>query len=322
MRRILAVSAIISVSAISQLQAATLRTATVLRDDVVRLSDLFEGVKNDRPIGPGPELGGRIFVEAPQLDAIARQFSVDWRSTNAGDRVVLERPGRPFPREQATAALRTALQSAGVSASADLDLAGYAPPMLPPDERVTADVGQLDYDPSSGRFTALLALSAPDMQPVHTRLSGRVQEMVDVPVATRRLLPGDVIASADVTLGHLRADAVRTEIARDAVQAVGMAVRRPVAPGVPFSLADLEHPVVVQKGEAVQIHLEYPGLLISAQGVALDAGAAGDRIRVMNTTSRAVLDAQVAGTGEVRLVSRSASPSLTPGQRQVQVAIR
>ncbi|MBC7801400.1 MAG: flagella basal body P-ring formation protein FlgA, partial [Gemmatimonadaceae bacterium] len=73
--------------------AATLRPFTTLTGPVVTLADLFDGA-GDRALGPSPAPGARITVEARQLDAIARQFGVDWRSTGAGDRVVLDRPGR------------------------------------------------------------------------------------------------------------------------------------------------------------------------------------------------------------------------------------
>ena len=55
--------------------AATLKPFGQLAEPVVRLSDLFDGVgAADRVIGPAPQPGGRITVEAPQLAAIARQF--------------------------------------------------------------------------------------------------------------------------------------------------------------------------------------------------------------------------------------------------------
>ena len=282
-------------------QAATLRTGTILQDDVVRLSDLFDGVEKDRVIGPAPEPGGRIFVEAAQLNAIARQFQVDWRSAALSDTIVLERPGRPFPRDAAMAALRSALDTAGVSADADVEVPGYSPPMLPAGLVARPEVGQLDYDGATGRFTAVLSLTAPDMQPIHSRLSGRVQEMVNVPVASRRLLPGDVVGLADVKMGRLRVEAVRAEIARDAAQAVGMAVRHPIGSGTPFGLADLGRPLAVQRGDAVHMQLEFPGLLVSAQGVALESGSVGDRIKVLNTSSRAVLEAEVTAAGLVRI---------------------
>ncbi len=297
----------VSTLAGAQGRAATLRVSTLLQSDVVRLSDLFDGVDNDRAIGPAPEIGGRIFVEAAQLTAIARQFGVDWRSTNPADRTVLERPGRPYPRELALAVLRAALQTVGVSRDADIDLPGYAPPMLPPNAVVSADIGELDYDPTTGRFTALLALAAPDIQPVHARLSGRVEDMLDIPVAVRRLLPGDVVGLADLKMSRLRADTIRADVARDPRQAVGMEVRKPVGPGAPFPLTELGRPLEVKKGEAVEVELQSPGLLISTQGVALEGGAAGDPIRVMNTSSRAVLGAKVMGAGKVRPVGGAAT---------------
>ena len=295
-----------STLAYTQSRAATLRVSTLLRSDVVRLSDLFDGVDNDRAIGPAPEIGGRIFVEAAQLNAIARQFGVDWRSMSPADRTVLERPGRPYPRELALAALRAALQTSGVSSDADIDLPGYAPPMLPLDAAVSADIGQLDYDPTTGRFTALLALAAPDIQPIHARLSGRVEDMLDIPVAVRRLLPGDVVGRGDLKMSRLRADTLRADVARDPSQAIGMEVRKPVGSGAPFPLAELGRPLEVKKGETVQVELQSPGLLIAAQGVALEGGAAGDPIRVMNATSRAVLEAQIVGAGKVRATGGAA----------------
>ena len=290
----------------SRAHGETLRSVTELHTDLVHLSDLFDGVAHDRAIGPSPEFGGRIFVEAPQLDAIAHQFGVDWHSTSAGDRVLLSRPGAPFSIEQAMAVLRPALQGAGVSSDAAIDLQGYAPPMLPPGEAITGDIQGLDYEQESGRFTALLTLAAPDAPLIRTRISGRVQDMVDVPVASRRLLPGDLIAESDVKTGHLRAASIRSDVARTPAQLVGMAVRKPVGPGAPFTLADFGAPVAVRKGQLVHIQLDYPGLLISAEAMAAESGAVGDHVRVANLSSHAMLDAEVIGSGQVRLVGSPA----------------
>ncbi len=293
----------------------TLRNATELHTDLVHLSDLFEGVEHDRAIGPAPEFGGRILVEAAQLDAIARQFGLNWHSSNAGDRVFLSRPGSPFTTEQAMAVLRPALQLAGVSSDADIDLQGYAPPMLPPGEPVSGEIQGLEYEQDSGRFTALLTLAAPEMQLVRTRVSGRVQEMVSVPVANRRLLPGDLIEQSDVKMGRLRATAVRNEVARTPDQLIGMAVRKPVGPGIPFGVADFGPPVAVRKGQLVHIELQYPGLLISAQAMAAESGAVGDHVRVANLTSHAMLDAEVVGGGQVRLTGSPVTSAATYNPR-------
>ncbi len=292
--------------------AATLRGGTVLSDPAVRLSDLFDGVVEDRAIGPGPEPGGRIIVEAAQLAAIARQFNVDWRSSGQTDRIVLERPGRPFPRGDATAALRTALAVAGVAGDADVEMPGFVPPTVPAEAAARAEVGQLDYDAATGRFTAMLSVTAAGMAPAHARLSGRVTEMVEIPVAAHRMMPGDIIGPQDIQPGRLRASAVHGEVAQVPAQAIGLAMRHPVGPGAPLVLADMGHPLSVQKGEPVQMELNSPGIAVSAQGIAMESGAAGERVRVLNTASRAVMDAEVLGAGRVR-ISGTVPVLLPPG---------
>lgn len=302
--------------------AATLRGGTTLSDSLVRLSDLFEGVENDRVIGPSPEPGGRIIVESAQLGAIARQFSIDWRPSSTADRLVLERPGRAFPRVETLAALRVALAVAGVSADADVEMPGFAPPLVPTDVRATAEVGQLDYNATSGLFTDVLSVTAAGMSPGHSRLSGRVVEMVELPVTMHRMMPGDVIGAADIQMGRLRANAVRADVVQLPAQAVGMALRHPIGPGAPLLLADLARPQAVQKGEIVQMRLETPGISVNAQGVAMDSGAIGERVRVLNASSRAVVEAEVLASGRVR-VSGTAPVLLPPGTTvPVRIAAR
>ena len=284
-------------------QAASLRTITELHTDVVYLSDLFDGVYHDRGIGPSPNVGERLFIEAPQLDAIARQFNVDWHSGSPGDRILLSRPGYPLTREQALEILRPALELAGMPIDANIDLEGYTPPMVSSGDAITGTVKGLDYEPASGRFTATLAIEAAKLPIAQTRVSGRVQEMISLPVATHRLLPGDIIVESDIKIGRLNASLTRNEVARSAAQVVGMEVRKPISSGSPLGTGDFSRPFAVQKGQVVFIQLEYPGLLISAQGVAAESGALGDRVKVANVTSRAILNTQVTGNAQVRIAT-------------------
>ena len=141
--------------------AATLRTTTTLHGPTVRLADLFDdaGANAQRVLGPGPGPGGRIVVEAAQLGAIARQFHVDWRPASSADRAVLDWPGRPLRREVALDAVKAALLAAGASADCDVELTGFAPPLVPVDGEPQAVVSDLDYDAGAGRFSAVLSLS-------------------------------------------------------------------------------------------------------------------------------------------------------------------
>ena len=150
-------------SAIVPTEAATLRTMTTLHGPHVKLSDLFDdaGAKADLVLGPGPAPGGRIVVGSAQLTAIARQFAVDWRRASSADRAVLDWPGRPLPREAALGALREAIAASGVTPdNCEIDLAGFTSPLIPLDGTPHPLVSQLAYDRTTGRFTAMLSVTA------------------------------------------------------------------------------------------------------------------------------------------------------------------
>ena len=290
-----------------QAQAAQLRTMTTLHGPEVLLKDLFDdaGPNANRVLGPGPDPGGRIVVEAAQLNAIARQYDVSWRSVSRADRAVLEWPGHSLPKEEAVEAVRVAITAAGASENIDIDLPGFTPPLIPSEVKPTTIVTQLDYDSNTGRFTASLSVTADGMNPINARVSGHVEEMVEAPVAMTRLLPETVLRADDVRMARVKTTVLQSEVAHSIEQIVGMQLRRPIAAGQPLRLADLARPALVQRGAMVQIELEASGLSLTGQATALDDGAAGDKIRIQNTTSHAFLFAEVVGPGQVRVTTDS-----------------
>jgi len=290
-------------------EAATLRTMTTLHAPIVRLSDLFDnaGANADRVLGPGPGAGGRIVVESPQLGAIARQFGVDWRPASSADRAVLDRPGRPLKREDVLDAVKTAVMGAGASADCDIELAGFTPPMVPFEAAPRPVVSDLDYDTNAGRFNAVLSITGEAMEPLHLRVAGRVDDTVEVPVATTRLLAGSVLRPNDVRMARVHTAMLRGEVAHRAEDAVGMQIKRAIAAGQPLGTSELMRPSMVQKGATVLIMLDSPGIALTAQGQAMETGSIGERIRVLNPTSRAVVEAEVIGPDRVRV-----APGATP----------
>jgi flagella basal body P-ring formation protein FlgA len=292
-------------------EAASLRSVTALHGPLVFLRDLFDdaGPNADRVLGPGPAPGDRIVVEAPQLNAIARQFDVAWRSVSLADRAVLEWPGRPLRKDEVTEAVRTAVTAAGAPDDCEVDIPGFVPPTVPTDARVGVAVAQVDYDAGSGRFTAALTVTAETMNPLDTRISGRVEAMTEAPVAATRLLPETVLRQEDVRIARIRTSVLPAEAALSPDQIVGMQLRRPVPAGLPLRLGDLMRPPLVQRGAIVRIELNGHGLSVTGQATALDNGAEGDRIRVQNLNSHAYLYADVTGPGQVR-VAPEAQPAL------------
>lgn len=289
--------------------AATLRDTTTLQQPHVRLADLFDdvGAVGSRVLGPGPAPGGRIVVEAAQAAAIARQFGVAWRPVSNTERVVIDRPGRLVAREEFIGSLRTALAGAGAAMDAEVELSGFAAPLVPLEASVQSSIEQVDFDSVSGRFTATLALSMAGEAIQRTRLAGRAQEMVDVVVSLHRLAAGVVVRAADVQVVRMRAGTGRGDVARSLGQVVGQATRRQEAAGQPLQLSDLGRPFIVLKGSRVMMLLQSPGLTMAASGTATEAGGMGERISVLNPVSGALIEAEITGVDQV-LVQATSTP--------------
>lgn len=303
MKRVLAVIMALCVS--DSALAASLRGMTTLHGPVVYLHDLFDdaGPNADRVLGPGPAPGDRIIVEAAQLNAIARQFNVSWRSVSAADRAVLEWPGRSLRQDEAANAVKAAITATGASDDLSVETPGFVPPMVPADDQnVQVAVSQLDYDSNTGRFTAALTITGDTMNAMTTRISGKAEAMVAALVSATRLLPETILRAGDVRETRLPASRMLDQPATALDQIIGMQLRRPIPAGQPLRLADLQHPPLVQRGSIVQMVLNEGDLSVSAQATAIDDGAAGDRIRVQNLNSHNFVYADVVGPDRVRVV--------------------
>ena len=234
------------------------------------------------------------------------------------ERVVLERAGRLLSREVILQPLRAALLGAGAASGAEIEIAGFMSPMVAQDAHVDAGVEQVDFDANSGRFAATIVLTGTAVETQRFRLSGQVAEMADLPVPTHPLPPGSVIGPADLRVLHVRATLVHGEVVRATEQAIGKEMRRGGYTGQPIALADLARPADVLKGRHVTMELEAPGLALSMAGIALQSGADGERIAVLNATSRAVVEADVVGRDRVR-VAPGTTPTAVPGNFVAQL---
>ncbi|HET8997908.1 MAG TPA: flagellar basal body P-ring formation chaperone FlgA, partial [Acetobacteraceae bacterium] len=165
---------------------------------------------------------------------------------------------------------------------------------------------QLQYEAESGRFTAILSVTGAAMEPVNLRLAGRAEATEQLPVATARLPAGTVLRAEDLRLARIRVSRLHGAVVRTMQDAAGLQLRRPALPGQPLQRADLVRPSLVQRGATVRLELQAGGLRLTAQGIAMQSGAAGERIRVMNTASRALLEAVVSGPDAVRVLPGTA----------------
>lgn len=289
-------------------ETAAPRPFSVVEDPVLRLGDVFEnaGPRAAQAIGAAPAPGRTLVLDAAQLSALARAHNLSWRPLSAHERAVVERPGRPVPREEIDAALRADLSRMGVDPDAELDLGPLLPPVVPSASIAHVSAEGTSLDAATGRFSSTIVVLAEGVPTARMRLAGRAVPTQPAVVATRRIGLGEVVGPADVRLVRLRAERVRPGTAQGLEQVVGQQLRRPVAPDMPFAAADLQAPAMVEKNAPVTLVLEAPGLSLSAQGRALEAAPRGGVVSVMNLASRSVVEGTVVGPGRVRVLIGSA----------------
>jgi flagellar basal body P-ring formation protein FlgA len=207
------------------------------------------------------------------------------------------------------------LMAAGVSSDCDVDLPGFVAPLIPFESDARPVVSDLNYDASSGRFTAVLAIAGQAMEPIHMRLVGQADDTIELPVAVARMAAGSVLRAEDIQIARVHTSLVRTEVVRRSADAVGMQVKRQLTAGRPLAVSELARPAMVQKGAQVMLLLDSPGISLTAQGQALESAAIGERIRVLNPVSRAVVEAEVIGPDRVRVAPNALAMARTVSVR-------
>lgn len=286
--------------------AATLRGVVTVDADIVRLGDLFDdaGANADLPVLRAPAPGKRYVLEAAWLAETARVHQVAWRPQHRFERVVVERTGRIVGGAEILGAVRASLEREGAPAHAQLELAAKVPDAaLAIDAPPRLEVQSLAFDAPSGRFSAVVIAGAGHPSAQRVALAGRVVATRAVWVPRRAIGAGEVIRRDDLVLAHLRADALRPETLHDLDRLVGLSPRQRLSASQPVREGDVRAPVLVARNANVTIVLQAGNMTLTAAGKALDDGARGETVRVLNLQSRKTIEAAVTAPDTVAVAA-------------------
>jgi flagella basal body P-ring formation protein FlgA len=287
--------------------AATLRPHVVVHDDTVRLKDIFDGVgvNGETALFRAPEPGQSVLLTGKWLRQVARTYDLDWQPPAGLDESRVERSSNLVRHERIRAALHEALAKR-IAASKVFEVALDNPNLelhLPVRMPAEVAVQHLQYDRQSSRFSATLV--APDGRPgaAVVSVAGRVHELVEVPVLTRRIRAGDIIGKDDLTLQLLRTDAVGQNVVISPDHLIGKSARHALLNGRPLNGADVREPQLVGRGSIVTMTYRTENLVMTAHGKARENGTAGDVVRVQNLNSGKTVEAVVTGPDTVTVQS-------------------
>lgn len=202
-------------------------------------------------------------------------------------------------KAEAEHAIALALQAdgAGEEISATLVKADSEEAILAHRSPLTFEISDVSYNARELSFEVRL-YPFDGIRPLPPiQLSGRYDEVMEIPVLTRRLRRDDVITDGDIKLMQIPASRLRKDVALSRGDMVGKTPLRTISPNRPIRQAELSNPPVIRKNEQITLQFISGSLKIRTLGEALEDGAKGELIRVRNTDSHQPVQARILASG-------------------------
>jgi flagella basal body P-ring formation protein FlgA len=301
-----------------QSKAPRLKELVSVTSEVVRIGDLVEnaGPAAGVPIFRAPDLGQTGSVPVQRIADALRPHDLADLDTDGLSEVIVTRLSRTITAKDVADRIARAVSgqfgfgdAQNIAVVVDRDIR-----VMHVEATATTDlmVTRMNADPRTGRFDIAFELPGSAMsRRLPLRFTGTAREMTQVATLTRSLRQGETIKGSDVTIDRRP----KNEAGLDGMspeQAIGMATRVAMRAGQAVRGNDLMKPLVVQRNEPVSILYEIPGIVLTVRGKAVEAGAVGDMINVLNVQSNRTVQATVTGPGRVSLTS--ATPLVAAAQ--------
>jgi flagella basal body P-ring formation protein FlgA len=132
-------------------------------------------------------------------------------------------------------------------------------------------------------------------------MSGWIDRFEDIVCAARPLARHQVILRKDIQLYTRNVSKIKDTYYTRIEDVIGKQIQRKAGNGEIIFSSMIEIPPLIYKGDKVTIIAESRALLIKTTGIALSDGYAGEQIRVKNTMSNKVIQANVVNQNTVKV---------------------
>ena len=289
----------------------TLRASITVTSDVVRVGDLIDNAGSAAliPVYRSPDLGTTGALPVAHVLAVLRAKQVIGVMTGDIKEVQVTRLARTLVNKDLETAVASALERRfGLGDAANITVTfdrGIADMRLDASNSGVLQPVATRYDARSGRFDIAFEINN-DNNPAPTKLrfTGTATETVEVAVLTRDIDRVDLLKASDVAMERRpKAEVTGEAASRD--RTLGMQLRRPMRAGTPIRVADIVKPDFVQRDQNVTVIYQVPGIYLTTRGKAIESGAEGDTISVLNLQTKRTLSGVVTGRGQVTVQGAS-----------------
>jgi flagellar basal body P-ring formation protein FlgA len=289
----------------------TLRASITVTSDVVRVGDLIDNAGSAAliPVYRSPDLGTTGALPVAHVLSVLRAKQVIGVMTGDIKEVQVTRLARTLVNKDLETAVASALERRfGLGDAANITVTfdrGIADMRLDASNTGVLQPVATRYDARSGRFDIAFEINS-DNNPAPTKLrfTGNAIETVEVAVLTRDIDRVDLLKASDVAMERRpKAEVTGEAASRD--RTLGMQLRRPMRAGTPIRVADIVKPDFVQRDQNVTVIYQVPGIYLTTRGKAIESGAEGDTISVLNLQTKRTLSGVVTGRGQVTVQGAS-----------------
>jgi len=302
--------------------APTLRASITVTSDVVRVGDLIDnaGSAAQIPVYRSPDLGTTGALPVAQVLSVLRAKQVIGVMTGDIKEVQVTRLARTIANKDLENAVASALDHRfGLGDAANITVnfdRGISDMRLDASNTGALQPVATRYDARGGRFDITFEINNDStVAATKLRLTGIAIETIEVAVLTRDIDRTETLKSSDVALERRpRAEVTGEAALRD--RAVGMQLRRPMRAGMPIRVADLAKPEFVSRDQSVTVIYQVPGIYLTTRGKAIESGAEGDTVSVLNLQTKRTLTGVVTGRGQVTVQGASQSAPMVPAVEQ------
>jgi len=153
-------------------------------------------------------------------------------------------------------------------------------------------------DRNSSQFVANAATEEGRLK----RVKGLAILSIEVPVPVRRLLPDEIITAQDITTQSLPYSRVGSYAVVDINTALGKQVQRLLPKGRPIMTQSITDPLVIDRGDNVEIRYTDGPITLTARGRALADASRGQEIKIVNLVGNTILVGIASADGLVEII--------------------
>ncbi len=286
-----------------------LKSRTVVSKNIVTIGDLFHnaGTFAHIPVFEAPDPGVVGTVKAQDILAEIQPHGL-YKVDNQGlSEIIVLRADNVITKKDIENKITDSLsEKFGIGTIGDLEISFNQPVQdLPTDQLDTElQVEDIRYQRASGAFSITLKYQSKENDPSRQlTYSGTLLEMVDAPILLSSKRRGDIIQPSDISFERKSVSKVGSNAIINIADLKGMELRRSLRVGSLITQRDIKHPTLVSRNDIVSVIYSQKGLTLTTRGRALESGAKGDMVTIINGESRRTLKAMVRDRGQVIVTS-------------------